>query len=139
VQLPLVLEVRRSPGFIAVLCLAHTVAAVGLLPVDLPFVAKSGLWVALAVSLAVLLGRGRRVAAIVLRADGRLSLLGKDRPPLECQVDPATTVLPWLIVLLVKAGEKTVALILPADALGAEGHRQLRVWLKWRANAGQQA
>lgn len=43
-----------------------------------------------------------------------------------------TTVLPGLIVLLLRLGGRTTALSLPTDAMGTEAHRQLRLWLRWQ-------
>jgi hypothetical protein len=73
---------------------------------------------------------------MTLGADGRLPLLRADGSSSACRVDGrATTVFAWLVILTARHGGQTVALVLPVDALGAEGHRQLRVWLKWRLNA----
>jgi hypothetical protein len=136
-RLPVTLEVCRSRGLIAALSAAHLLAGVGLLPTDLPVALKAVLWAILALSLVVVARRNRRIDALTLNANGRLSLLGRDGGSIDCQIDPATTVFPWLIVLLAKTTEKTEALVLPVDALGREGHRQLRLWLRWRASAGQ--
>lgn len=89
----------------------------------------------LALSLTMAVRRSHWAAALTLNGDGRLSLLRVDGRSLDCQVERATTVLPWLIVLLVRTAATTEALVLPVDALGREGHRQLRLWLRWKVNA----
>jgi hypothetical protein len=101
----------------------------------LPPLAKLAIWAVLVLSLLRLLIRQRGVpSAMTLRADGRLLLVGGDGDNMECAVDPATTVLPWLVVLKYRTGRAVESLVLPVDALGIEGHRQLRVWLRWQAN-----
>jgi hypothetical protein len=134
--LPVTLQVRRSLGLVAAIFLAHVLAGIGLWPAAVPLALKAAVWVALAISLAMFVRR-RPVAALTLNANGQLSLFRVDGSSVECRIDPATTIFPWLVVLLVKTVEKTEALVLPVDALGAEGHRQLRIWLKWKANVGQ--
>ncbi len=99
----------------------------------LPVPLKLVVWVVLALSLSRLLLRRNLPAALKLGADGRLHLLGMDGAAKEYQVDPATSVLPWLVVLRLKSGRTKDSLVLPVDAMGAEGHRQLRTWLRWRA------
>ena len=132
---PITLAVRASRKLVAALCVAHALAGVGLLPSELPVAAKLLLLVILTLSLVLAVRRSGRTAALTLNTDGRLSLLRLDGSSLDGQVDPATTVFPWLVVLLVRTAEKTEALVLPVDALGGEGHRQLRLWLRWKANA----
>ena len=132
---PITLAVRGSRRLVAALFAAHVLAGFGLLATELPLAAKLILSATLALWLLLAVRRTGRTAALTLHADGRLSLLCQDGSSVDGQVDPATTVFPWLIVLLVKTAEKNEALVLPVDALGREGHRQLRLWLRWKANA----
>lgn len=109
----------------------------GLAATPLPIPFKLAIWVVLVLSLVRLLIRQRGVpSALMLRADGRLLLIGRDGGSVECAVDPATTVMPWLVVMKYKAARSVESLVLPVDALGVEGHRQLRVWLRWQASVG---
>jgi hypothetical protein len=133
--LPLTLEIRRSRRLMASLLLAHLLVAAGLWPTELPLWTKVVLWVALAVSPVVALRRPHPVA-LTLQANGRLTMIQPDGASVECRVQPATTVFPWLVVLLLESPGRKVRLALPVDALGAEGHRRLRAWLKWKASAG---
>lgn len=73
--------------------------------------------------------------ALTLKADGELELHFANRADAIGRIQSATTVLPWLIVLLVKTGGHTRAVTLPRDAMGKDGHRRLRLWLKWQASA----
>ncbi len=112
----------------------------GLSATPLPMPVKLAIWVVLVLSLLRLLIRQRGVpSAMTLRADGRLLLVGSDGGSVECAVDPATTVMPWLVVMKYKTVRAAGSLVLPVDALGVEGHRQLRVWLRWQASVGSVA
>ncbi|MDP2810466.1 MAG: hypothetical protein Q8O34_10005 [Rhodocyclaceae bacterium] len=128
--LPITLPLRSSRRLAAALLLAHALAAAGLVPTDLPLAVKLLLWLGLGLSLALTLRHGNAVATLTLKADGRIGIDGKD-----AAVHPQTTVFPRLIVLLAKTGNGTKTWVLPVDALGREGHRQLRLWLKWKASA----
>jgi hypothetical protein len=117
------------------LTIAHLLPGVGIAATVLPAPVKLAVWIVLALSLFRLLLRQRRMpATLKLQADGRLFLLDNDGNAIECRIDPATTVMPWLIVLRFKIGQTLESMILPVDAVEAEGHRQLRTWLRWRAN-----
>jgi hypothetical protein len=131
-QLPITLSVCRSRTLVIVLLAAHGLAAVGIAPIDFPLGGKLVLWLGLAVSLVGTLARPS-ATRLTLCSDGRIVLLRADGSSAECQVDQATTVFPWLIVLRVRHALATETLTLPLDALGAEGHRQARVWLRWQA------
>jgi len=82
--------------------------------------------------LARLLCRGD-VGVLVLRADGRLEIERRDGTRVEADVDPETTVFPWLVLLRYRCGGRSAALALPQVATGTEAHRRLRVWLGARA------
>jgi len=129
------LAVRRSRGLVIALSVAHVLTGAGLWPTALPLAMKLTLAAVLALSLTMAVRRSHWVANLTLNGDGRLSLLRTDGRSLDCQVERATTVLPWLIVLLVRTAATNEALVLPVDALGREGHRHLRLWLRWKVNA----
>jgi hypothetical protein len=133
-RLPATLEYRRSPTLIAVVTAAHLLAAAGLLAID---VHVAGKLLALPILVWSLLTMVRRapVGALALGGDGRLTLIRGDGGDCDCAVDPSTTVLPWLIVLRLRTAQGLLSLTLPVDALGADGHRRLRVWLKWKATS----
>jgi hypothetical protein len=132
-RLPVTLSVRRSRTLIVALAAAHLLAAAGLVATDLPVVARLLLLPILGLSLMRTLRRGN-VSALTLGADGHLTLVGPDGSATACEVDRATTVFRWLIVLQATTHEGPESLTLPVDALGVEGHRQLRLWLKWKAS-----
>lgn len=102
----------------------------------LPIFAKLVVWAILALSLGRLLAMRREPVGMTLNANGRLDLTRAGGQSLDCTVDAETTVLPWLVVLRLKTGKGIETLVLPQDALGAEEHRQLRTWLRWRATVG---
>lgn len=139
-NLPLTLSLRPSVSLAAVLLFIHALAAAGVAPADLPMTVKLVLWLAIAGSAfhgirfhALRYGR-RAVIGLTLRSDGKLEIERRDGECIELQVDGGSTVFPKLVVLLLKSGAKRLALTLPEDALGAQAHRQLRLWLRWRIN-----
>jgi hypothetical protein len=133
IRLPQTLQIHCSRSIEAALTAAHVLVGFGVAPLALSIFAKLAAWVILALSLARLLTARRRPVSLTLNANGRLDLTRAGSQPLDCTVDAETTVLPWLVVLRLKTGKGTETLVLPQDALGAEEHRQLRTWLRWRA------
>lgn len=133
-QLPVTLVLRSSRLLAVALTAAHAVAAAALAPTSLPVPAKLlvGLFIVLSLFRSL---RRRPAAALTLRADGAVDVLRPDGTRQEARVLPATTVYPWLVVLVVTAAGRRQSLVLPVDALGGEGHRQLRLWLRWKASA----
>ena len=134
-RLPVTLHFRPSVRLAAALVVAHAAAALGLAATATPVVAKAAGLFSLAFSLAVALRRHvrPRFAALTLRADGQVEVWRHDGTPAGLQVDARTTVLPWLVVLLLRGDQGKVALALPPDGLAAGDHRQLRLWLRWKA------
>ncbi|MCX8085411.1 MAG: hypothetical protein N3C63_00780 [Rhodocyclaceae bacterium] len=84
--------------------------------------------------LARLLCRGE-VSALRLHRDGRLALRFPDGHEEEAAVDGSTSVFPRLILLRYRLAGRMHSLLLPRAALGATGHRRLRVWLHTCASA----
>lgn len=79
----------------------------------------------------------RDVVALKLGAGGRLSIAHSDGSFIEADVHPQTTVFPWLVVLRYRAGGRRIeSLTVPQAAMDVEAHRQLRLWLKWKAKVG---
>ena len=85
--------------------------------------------------LAWLLSRGN-VVAVTLLADGHLMVERSDGSSAAAIVHPQTTVFSWLVVLLWRVDNRLESLALPRVAMAAESHRQLRLWLRWRAKVG---
>jgi len=131
-RLPVTLPVQRSRSLVVALAAAHLLAAAGVLPIDIPLAAKLAILAVLAASFA-LTQRRSPVDAIVLKADATLDLVDADGTEAACSIESSTTVFPWLVVLRLRSAGRVESLTLPVDALGAEGHRQLRAWLKWKA------
>lgn len=131
-RLPTNLTLRRSYALSVVLVVAHLLVAAGLLATDLPIV---GGLVALSVLAWSLLTSLRRTpqGALVLGGEGQLTRIGVDGTAVDATIDASTTVMPWLIVLRLRMPTGVESLALPVDALGIDGHRQLRVWLRWKA------
>ncbi len=75
------------------------------------------------------------IVALTPRADGRLIVARRDGGSAEADVEADTMVSPWLVVLRLRSGGRRESLAIPPAATGPEAHRQLRVWLRWRASA----
>jgi len=85
--------------------------------------------------LARLLCRGD-IASLTLAPDGGVQFARRDGSSSTGHAAADTLVSPWLIVLRLRLDEGgSASLVLPVAALGADGHRRLRIWLRWRANA----
>lgn len=76
---------------------------------------------------------GGDIVALTLCPDGRLKIERRDGTRDEAEVEPATTVFTRLVILRLRVAGRVESLVLPRTATGAEAHRQLRVWLQWRA------
>jgi hypothetical protein len=111
----------------------HIVAAAALIATDLPIPAIVSFWIALGLSLRAF-ARMLGPTALTLRADGELEMHFPGGDAVMGRVRSATTVLPWMVVLLVRTGKHTRAITLPVDATAAQGHRRLRLWLRWQAS-----
>jgi toxin CptA len=91
-------------------------------------------------SLLFALGRhARRSAAaavveLALGREGRAELRRRDGGRLQERVLPSTFVSPPLVILNLAGKPWRVprAVVVPADAVAADDHRRLRVWLRWR-------
>lgn len=109
----------------------HLVAAIALFVAQPPPPARLAGLVALAISL----GAGRRQAVptrLRLDPDGRLQVW-RDATWRPAQVLAGSVAWPWLIVLRWRENGRYHSLPLPPDALSADAHRRLRVWLRWKA------
>ena len=129
-RLPVVLWPRKSRQLTVLLCLVHA-AAVAVVVSSLPTGPALGLGLVVAGSLWWQL-RLPAPREIVLKADGRLILTESDGGRRDLAVEPATTVYGRLVVLRARDPDGVRTLVMPIDALGALGHRQLRVWLRWQ-------
>jgi hypothetical protein len=84
--------------------------------------------------LARLLCRGD-IVALLLGTEGRLGIERRDGTRDEAAIDSRTTIFNSLVVLRFRVGGYNESLVLPRSSLGNDAHRQLCVWLKWRASA----
>lgn len=71
------------------------------------------------------------VIALRLLATGRLELIRAQGEHEEAEVAADSTVFSRLVILRLKTAVGQQSLLLPRAALGEEGHRRLRVWLRW--------
>lgn len=144
-QLPLSIPLRKSRLLLGVLLLAHTLAAMALVLLELPDLLRAFLFGLVLLSLFLTLRRQHHpsVVGLQLGAHGELEIerkVGAGGTAMEAAtVEPHTAILPGLIVLLLRCGEKRIALPLLADSMDANFNRQLRLWLRWQAKHGNAA
>ncbi len=134
----LTIPLRPSRRLLLVQSLAHLVAAGAVLASALP----SWLAALLLLPVGLSLARQRRpppVAAIVLRGDGDIEIVGADGTAGEAVVHPHTLVLSFLVVLLYRQQGRLRSLTLLGDSLAPEDFRQLRLWLRWQSTAARLA
>lgn len=144
-QLPLELELRSSRLIAAYLLCIHAAALASLVPLSLPSWLKIGAVIPL--SWSALYGLRRHawrtaaaaIAGVRLHADGSIELLRRGGAVEAAAVEPASTLLPFAIVIRVRYAERRggCAVVVAPDALSAEQLRQLRVWLRWLAGGDQ--
>lgn len=144
-RLPVTFALRPSVTLTAALFLIHGLAVIMVAVTDLHLVIKFALWIALAFSSwrSVLVHAlhldTRGLAAITLRSDGELEIEYRDGEFAKVLVDECTTVFSWLVVLLMRRDGRLLAVTLPNDTLGVNAQRQLRLWLRWVADARSRA
>ena len=132
----LTIPLRPSRQLLLVQSMAHVVAAGAVLASTIPS------WLAALLLLVVGLSLARQsrplpVAAIVLRGDGNIEIVGADGTASEAVVHPHTLVLSFLVVLLYRQQGRLRSLTLPGDSLASEDFRQLRLWLRWQSAAAR--
>ena len=130
--LPATLHPRRSRVLVVAVLAAHLVAALGLLLVAPGWALKAAGCAVLVASSAFALRRPD-IGTLTLRVDGRIEIGRHDGSVAEASVEPATTVVSWLVVLVYRIGGRIEALVLPPDTLTDDAHRELRLWLRWKA------
>ncbi len=118
------------------LCLAHALAGLALIPADIPPVIKIVTWAALVVSLTAQLF-ATPPAEITLDRHGRAQVRDRSSEPLEAMVAGTTVVLGGLIVLRLATARGARTVVLPPDSLAGDGHRRLRVALRWPVTAAR--
>jgi len=138
--LPHRLEIRSSPCLAMVLAVLHLAALVSLVSLLIPVWLKLALAVVIGVSVGIsvrrhaLLRAAFSVRELVLKADGAVEGLWNGGRRFDARISGQTTVLPWLIVMLIELPDSRrlhPLLILP-DSLPAEDGRVLRAWLRWK-------
>ncbi|MFA7270112.1 MAG: protein YgfX [Sterolibacterium sp.] len=139
-RLPHRLVLRSSRYLAIVLVLLHLAALASLLPLDFPawlklaLVATIGVSVGAAVRRHALLLATASIRELVLKSDGAVEGLRQGGSRFDASVSGQTTVLPWLIVMLLELPDsrRLLPLLILPDSLPAEDGRILRAWLRWK-------
>jgi hypothetical protein len=117
---------------------AHALAAGSVSLLMIPAVVRLALIGIVASSLIIFFQRQQRqiVAMLHLGTRGELEIetkVGAGETATIATIEPYTTILPGLIVLLLRCQGKRLVLPLLADSVSTDNYRQLRLWLQWRA------
>lgn len=139
-HLPHRLEFRSSQRLaiaLAALCLA---ALASLIPLHIPVWAKLMLAAAIGLSVGFSIRRHALLLAVTsirelfLKADGSVEGLRTDGKRFDARVSGHSTVLSWLIVVLLElpGSRRLYPLVILPDSLPLEDSRILRAWLRWK-------
>lgn len=132
----LTVPLRRSRRLLALLCVAHALAAASVMVAALPGTVAALLLAAVGASLALNL-RTTLPAALLLHGDGTLETRTGSGAAMPARVHPHSVALGALVVLLYRQEGRTLALTLLADSFDSKADfRELRVWLRHRAVTG---
>jgi hypothetical protein len=76
----------------------------------------------------------RRLPRLLLRHDGKLEIETEAGDAALAEIGRDTVVWACLIVLhlQMKEGQRRTWVLFPDGLVGADAHRQLRLWLRWR-------
>lgn len=138
--LPHRLELHASRQLAIALAFMHLAAMASLLVLPFPHWHKLALAAVIFGSVSILVRRHAlllsavSIRELVLNADGSVGILRNDGRRTEGRVSRQSTVLPYLIVILLDLpGSRGInsLLILP-DSLTVEDRRLLRTWLRWK-------
>lgn len=140
--LPHRIQIRSSIYLTLALSLLHLAALGSLLALHLHAWLKLALAVTIAASLAMALRRhalcqsSSSIRELVLMNDGTVEGRRNDGSRFEARVSGQSTVLSWLVVILLEtAGTRRLhTLVVLPDALPAEEGRILRAWLRWNVS-----
>jgi len=135
---PFPVSLKPSQRLLAIQSLAHLVAAGAVLAASLP----ASMTVFLLLLTGASLARVRRplpVAAVILRGNGTIEIVGADGTASDAVVHPHTVVLSFLVVLLYLQQGRLRSMTLLGDSMSAGDFRQLRLWLRWRSVAANPA
>lgn len=137
-KLPVTIPLRPSPALAVAAACAHGAALAALLPLELRLELRAALTAAILVSAAWMMRRALhpKYAALTLAANGSAEIVRLDGDREAVGVHGQTTVLSAGIVLLMRRQGGIEPLTLLPDATGRQAHRQLRLWLRWRAANG---
>jgi hypothetical protein len=137
-----VFELGPSRGLARAVVTVHAAAALAVLAAQLPWPLK----VAAAAALAFSGRRALRRHAMRTATDAVVRLMRRDGGGWAALRNDGTAVIgpladrsyvhPWLVIVGIEDGWRTLYTPVPADALPPDDHRRLRVWVKWQPPKG---
>jgi hypothetical protein len=118
------------------LLFAHGVAFIAVSVLTLAMPVRMGLCAVVLISMLFALRDwwSQSVIHLHLGAKGELEIEKIIGARETAEILPATTIFPWMILLVVCSEGKHHSLVLLADSTDGDDLRRLRVWLGWRAS-----
>lgn len=128
------------------LCAVHLVAAGLLWIVPIPVLGKGAFTLAIAVSLVYFLARdaalhaANAIVALELKDGGGISFHTRDGGWADCELSGSSYVSPRLTIVNLRPRGKgrTRRVILVPDNVDPRDFRRLRMWMRWKSEAGQE-
>lgn len=135
-QLPITIGLHRSFLLTGGIGLSHAAAALIMFLPNWPVAAVTLATILVLGSAAWSVWRCRsEVVALRLLADGRLEYRRQGEKTFAlAELQPTATVHPLLTVLRLKVANATLSVVVAPDSGRIEELRQLRIWLRWRAD-----
>ena len=133
-----VFELRRSPRLAAVLATCHAAAVVAVLLAQLPWPAKLAAFAVIGLSARhthrshAVRSAGGAVVRLVRRDSGDWVAERRDGTAFVGPLARDCVIHRHLVIVGIRDGWRTLFTPVPADALAADDHRRLRVWVKWQ-------
>lgn len=136
-QLPVTLRSQASSLLSGALSAAHVLVFAGLLAAGLS--APTMLWAGFLLTISLVFSLRSRVlhpawSTITLLADGQLEMERTDGRRHGAELLAGSSAFPWLVVLLLRVDGRRLSLAMLPDGLEGDGHRILRLWLRWGAS-----
>ena len=136
-----VFELRASRGIACALVAVHAAAGIAILAAQFPWPLKftAAALLALGGTRAVRRHATRTapdaVVRLLRRPDGGWAALRADGSAMIGALGDASYIHPWLTIVGIEDGWRTLYTPVPGDALHPDDHRRLRVWVKWQPTA----
>ena len=140
------ISISPSVRLAIALCVVHLVAAGLLWFVPIPVLGKAAFTLAIAVSLVYFLARdaalhaANAIVGLELKDGGGISFHTRDGGSADCELSGSSYVSPRLTIINLRphGTGRTRHVILVPDNVDPRDFRRLRMWMRWKNEAGQE-